>query len=46
MMSYYLRRKKDIENVDSKVIQTKNGKTMLLSEWAICCSEKSRFIKE
>ena len=37
---------KDTENVDSKVIKTKNSKTMLLSKCAVCSSKKSRFIKE
>ena len=46
MLTYYLRCKKDTENVDTKVMQTKNGETMLLSEWAICSSENSRFVKE
>ena len=46
MLTYYLRYKKDTENVDSKVIQTKNDKTMLLSEWAICSSKKPRFVIE
>ena len=45
MLTYYLRCKKDTENVDTKVMQTKNGETML-SEWAICSSENSRFVKE
>ena len=38
--------KKDRENVKSKVLKTKNGRTMLLSKCAICGSKKSRFIKK
>ena len=34
------------ENVNSKVIETKNGKTMLLSKCDVCNSKKPRFIKE
>ena len=34
------------ENVNSKVIEIKNGKTMLLSKCDVCNSKKPRFIKE
>ena len=34
------------ENVNSKVIEIKNGKTMLLSKCDACNSKKPRFIKE
>ena len=37
---------KNTENIDSKVLETKNGKSMLSSKCAICASKKSRFIKE
>ena len=37
---------KNAENIDSKVLETKNGKSMLSSKCAICASKKSRFIKE
>ena len=37
---------KNSENVDPKVLKTKNGRTMLLSKCAVCCSKKSRFMKE
>ena len=46
MLTYCLKCQKDTENVDSKVIQTKNGRTMLLSKCAICSSKKSRFMKK
>ena len=38
--------KKNTENVDSKELKTKNGRTMLSSKCAICGSKKSRFMKE
>ena len=38
--------KKNTENKNPSFSKTSNGKTMLLSECAICCSKKSRFIKE
>ena len=46
MLTYCLKRKKDTESVDPKVIKTKNGRTMLLSKYAVYGSNESRFIKE
>ena len=37
--------KKNTENINPKVSKTSNGRTMLLSNCAICNSRKSRFIK-
>ena len=34
------------ENINPEVSKTSNGKTMILSECAICGSKKSRFIKK
>ena len=34
------------ENVDSKVLKTKIGRTMLSSKCAVCSKKKSRFLKE
>ena len=45
MKSYCLKRKKNTENINPKVSKTSNGRTMLLSNWAICGGKKSRFIK-
>ena len=39
-------RKKDTENINPKIAQTKNNKLMMLSKCAICNNKKSRFIKE
>ena len=46
MLTYCLKCKKDTENVNSKMLKTKNAKTMLLSKCAICNCKKSRFMKE
>ena len=46
MLSYCLKCKNNIENVDPKVIKAKNGRTMLSSKCAVCDSKKSRFMKE
>ena len=45
MKSYSLKRKKDTENINPKVSNTSNGKTIILSKCAICGSKKFRFIK-
>ena len=45
MKSYCLKRRKDTENINSRVSNTINGRTMILSKCAICGSKKSRFIK-
>ena len=45
MKSYCLKCIKDTENINLRVSNTRNGKTMLLSKCAKCGSKKSRFIK-
>ena len=37
---------KNAENMNPRVSKTINGKTRILSKCAICCSKKSKFIKE
>ena len=37
--------KKPTKNVDSKVLKTKNGKTILVSKCAVCSSKQSTFMK-
>ena len=45
MKSYCLKCRKDTENINSKVSNTSNGRTMILSKCTIYGSKKSRFIK-
>ena len=45
MKSYCLKFKKDTENINSRVSNTSNGRTMILSKCAVCASKNSRFIK-
>ena len=45
MKSYWLKCRKDTENIYPKISSTSNGKAMILSNCAICGSKKSRFIK-
>ena len=46
MISYCLKCRKNTENINPVVSKTSNGKTMILSECAICGSKKSKFIKK
>ena len=46
MLSYCLKCKQDTESINPRVSKTPNGKTMILSKCATCCSKKSKFIKE
>ena len=46
MSSYCLKCRKDTENINPVVSKTSNGKTMILSECAICGAKKSKFIKK
>ena len=45
MKSYFLKCRKDTDNINPKISETSNGRTMILSNCAICNSKKSRFIK-
>ena len=45
MKSYCLKCIKDTENINPRVSNISNGRTMILSKCAICGSKKSRFIK-
>ena len=45
MKSYFLKCRKDTENINPRVSKTSNGRTMVLSKCAICGSKKSRFMK-
>ena len=46
MLSYFSKCRKNTESINPKVSKTTNGKTMILSTYAICNSKKSKFIKE
>ena len=45
MKSYHLKCRKDTENINPRVSNTSNGKTMISSKCAIYDSKKLRFIK-
>ena len=46
MLTYWFKCKKYTENIDSKVLKTNNGRTMLLSKCVVYNSKKSRLMKE
>ena len=45
MKPYCLKCRKDTENINPRVWNTSNGRTMILSDCAICGSKKPRFNK-
>ena len=45
MKSYCLKRRKDTENINPKVLKTSNNRIMVLSKCETCGSKKSKFIK-
>ena len=46
MLSYCLKRKKNTESINPRVLKTNNGKTIILSTCSVCGANKSKFIKE
>ena len=45
MKSYFLKCRKNTENINPRVSKTSNGRTMVLLKCAICGSKRSRFGK-
>ena len=45
MKSCCLKCRKDTENINPRVSNTRNSRTMILSKSAICDSKRSRFLK-
>ena len=45
MKSYCWKCRKNTENINSRVSNTSNGRTMILSKCATCSSKKWKFIK-
>ena len=46
MLTYCLNCKKNTNNIDAKMIKTKNGRFMLSSKCALCGSKKSKIFEE
>ena len=45
-ITYFLSCKKDMRNIDPKVIKTKNNKRVMSSKCSICNNKKSTFISQ
>ena len=46
MKTYCVKCRKDTENIDPKIIRTKNNRLIMQSKCPICRIKKSRFLKE
>ena len=46
MKTYCVKYKKDTEDIDLKMLRTKNGRLLMQSKWTVCGMKKSRFVKE
>ena len=46
MKTYCVKCKKDTENIDPKMIRTKNNRLVMQSKCSVCGTKKSRFLKE
>ena len=46
MKTYCLKCKKDTENIDPRVVRTKNNRLLMQSKCSDCKNKKSQFVKE
>ena len=46
MKTYCIKCRKDNENIDPKMVGTKNGRLLIQSKRTICKIKKSRFVKK
>ena len=46
MNTYCVKCRKDTENIDPKIVRTKNNRLVMQSKCSICGIKKSRFVKE
>ena len=46
MNTYCLKCRKDTENIDPKMVKTKNNRLLMQSKCSVCGTKKSRFVKE
>ena len=46
MKTYCVKYRKDTENIDSKIVRTKNSKLLMESKCTVCGIKKSRFVKD
>ena len=46
MKTYCMKCRKDTENIDPKMVRTKNNRLIMQSKYTVCRIKKSRFVKE
>ena len=46
MKTYCIKCRKNTENIDPKIVTTKNNKLVMQSKYSVCGIKKSRFLKE
>ena len=46
MLTYCVKCRKHTENINSKMVRTKNNRLIMQSKYPICRIKKSRFVKE
>ena len=46
MKTYCMKCRKDTENIDPKMVRTKNNRLVMQSKCSVCGIKKSRFVKE
>ena len=46
MKTYCVKCRKDTENIDLKMVRTKNNRLIMQSQYSVCEIKKSRFVKE
>ena len=46
MKTYCVKCRKDTENIDTKIVRTKNSRLVMQSKCSVCGIKKSRFVKE
>ena len=46
MKTYCMKRRKDTENIDLKIVRTKNNRLVMQSTCSVCGIKKPRFVKE
>ena len=46
MKTYWVKCRKDTENIDPKMVRTKNNRLIMQSKCSVCGIKKSSFVKE
>ena len=46
MNTYCAKCRKDTENIDPRIVRTKNNRLLMQSKYSVCRIKKSRFLKE